>query len=64
METVRKKQSGNHSKHFQEGVVETLPRTPESRRSCLVESASASASEYSAMVERTRMAKFGKREMV
>ena len=60
METVRKKPSGDHSKRIQEGV-EILPRTPESSRSCLA--GSASASELSAMVERARMAKFGRREM-
>ena len=61
MATVREKPSGDHSKRFKEGMVETLPRATESRRSCLA--GSASASELAAMVERAGMAKVGRREM-
>ena len=61
--TVRKKSSGDHSKRFQEGEMETLPRAPESSWSCHAGSASATASELKVMVERTRMAKVRRREM-
>ena len=59
----RKKPSGDHSKRIQEGVVDTLSRAAESGQFCLAGSASASASELTAMVEWTGMAKSGRREM-